>query len=358
MTSCSKCGHINDGSSKFCNMCGQELGGEPTDATSPPSEESTPTRQCKQCGHLNPSANRYCLMCRADLESDKPRTTSSIPPSMPPIQNPVSFAPPQSYAAPRYKLPKWTIVAVAASVLFFIALGILGAWNEQMHSGVFVDGKELTRHEASAGLDEMDQISLHINSHQGDLSNFTTTSPLSTKFLAFYNALQDAQAKLDTDGGTADANQIISIQLGSIEGRKKSRRDHEILKKALSTYFDVVHQDLANLDDFVGNLLGPTKGHIVCNLAGRIEKVQIKCRDLFNIRGELINFMDQAKPTLEDGHFLFEREAELSKFKELVKRHDDCAEAFQQATTEYEKLVAADTQSVQRQIREMTKGLG
>ncbi len=342
-------------------MCGQAIENAPPTEMSSSSEEISSSVRCHQCGHLNPAGNLYCSMCRGSLSAETPRSEPKVPPvappTVPPAQNPVSFAPPQPISAPSHKIPKWTIFALVGAVLFFVALGIFGAWSSQMHSGVFVDGKELTRHEARAGIDEMNEISDQMKSDKASLPNLNTSSPLSAKFLSIMDAIHNAQVKLNSDVGDANADKIISIQLGSAAGRRKSRQDHEKVHKALFAYFDAVHGQLSEIDGLIGNLFGPKQGHIPCNLAARIETVQGKCRELIKIRGELLDFMDRAKPTTENGHFMFLDEPELTKFKDLVKRHDASAEAFQEASSQYEKLVSADGDAVRRQIDEMAKGL-
>ena len=361
MTNCSKCGHVNDDSSKFCNMCGQAFENAPPTEMTSPSEEISSSVRCHQCGHLNPAGNLYCSMCRGSLSTEAPRSEPKVPPvappTIPPAQNPVLFAPPQPISAPSHKIPKWTIFALVGAVLFFVALGIFGAWNSQMHSGVFVDGKELTRHEARAGIDEMNEISDQMKSDKASLPNLNTSSPLSAKFLSIMDAIHNAQVKLNSDVGDANADKIISIQLGSAAGRRKSRQDHEKVQKALFAYFDAVHGQLSEIDGLIGNLFGPKQGHIPCNLAARIETVQGKCRSLIQARTEILDFMDQSKPTVMDGHFMFMTDEQIARFKRLVERHDASVEAFQQASTEYEKLVEADSKTVRQQIDQMTKGL-
>ena len=56
---CSKCGHTNPDSSRYCNSCGTPL-------------LESAARVCPECGRLNPVDSRYCNGCGAHLPPAAP----------------------------------------------------------------------------------------------------------------------------------------------------------------------------------------------------------------------------------------------------------------------------------------------
>lgn len=321
MVKCSGCGSDNPEGNKFCSNCSQALG--------------EATVRCPHCGTNVLAGNRVCTQCGKSLSA------ASAPPTQPTYSYASSPAPQTAKKSPLVAI----LVVVGLMILVCCGGGIGLISYRESHSGIFVDGKEISRSEAKTGIREMNAINVAMENPSTKVGDLVATSPFSQKFKGIIVALQKDEATLDVDLKGTNVDKIVSAQLGTEAGRVTSRKDLETVDKAFARYFDAIRDRLHDLDTFVNNMTGPGGKPIPMSLSSLVAPMQTTYNEYTAIRKQLVDLADRDKPLPSGEHILFQTDDHLKQFNKLVVEHDDRYNKFKQSIEEYRRQVEAQVRT-------------
>lgn len=258
--------------------------------------------KCDQCGEEIPRESEHCPNCepamprmsRAELGHvlKKPRTANS------------------------------TFIFIMFSLLgvFLVAWYGYGLYNSKFaHSGIFVDSKELTVPDYRRGRDELIAIT-KLKHPIDEVKNFSTTSPLSSKFkelmLRMFDSakqLVKAQEKVEKLGRADD-------KLLSKDGLESQKRTFEESKKAFDEFLTSARGDFLAMDAFARDITGPDGYETVTNMVQCVDDVRAKYTPLEQDYRQLFTLLDGATVGGPNGKTYQLNSRELSQARDLFNK--------------------------------------
>ena len=248
----------------------------------------------------------------------------------PPQQDPQTSIPPVGSYQPQAQKPKPKIVGwlIAAAVSCLVLCGIcgIGGFYAFNHSGIVINGKELTMGEATKGKLEIKEMSK--NTKTGDLSSIDTTiettSPLSTEFKRCFVEIQNAEKIMDKSNKEFDADAASTMILSSQESRDKAREQYKVQNKTALDYIDTEYKSILSLVA-LAKKIEPESLAGFERAATRLEGLKNGFQDLISTRNKLMDYLDETPHSYRNGTVEFSADKQVTSYNELSKKYQEAA---------------------------------
>lgn len=251
------------------------------------------------------------------------------PTTPPPAGTPPTFAPPggQKPKSPLAPVLGIVIAVVVAAVVF----GGLTALRRAVPSGVTTNGKALSNSEAREGVKEM--VELMRGARAGDPSSINTSMEPKTELGKNFKAVVLKSQKVEADyakalGGSTVGDLIDAKNLTSAAARTATRAKLETFKTASKTYFQQTGDVTRELFSVISGANGarvPQAASIEAEVAGNERGMTT----LLASAEKILDFADEAKPTMEGGTAAFDSNAKVERFNALIEEYNRNATDFQ-----------------------------
>lgn len=209
------------------------------------------------------------------------------------------------------------------------------------HSGIVVNGVELTRKEVKTAEEEVKMMMMSVN--PDDLAALKTdivaSNPLSQLVKDFLVEQKTIQIDLDSVIDDIDADGILGAQLGSEAGRKKSRDEATKLDAAIIKFYDRKKVSMKNYQKNWGNAFHLNTSFGADTIA-RFQKTEDAYKAVSKIRIELIEFASKCRPESDGAQLLFRTDPDIAQYNKLADRYDSQNIAFQKANDELGRVGA------------------
>lgn len=259
------------------------------------------------------------------------------------VKHPMSDNPPPIQVSPGnfgYQTPppnptrKSSVGVVVAIILVIVlamcgGLGAFGAYRAN-HSGITVNGVELTRKQYRDAKDEIYQM---MKSFRGgeiasiDLS-VKTTNPLSEMIKQYFKDLIACEKELDESIEGIDVEKILGQRLGTDAGRRKSRQETATVDKAIYKYVDGQAAVLELFASRWGEAFRIDKSFGDKAIAN-FSNLRSKYKGVSEKRLELLDFSDKSKPETDGKLLLFHTDADIDRYSKLIDEYNARFENFE-----------------------------
>lgn len=271
--------------------------------------------------------------------------------SIPPIQGQLgggSIPPKIGHQMPSGPAPRKNNTGVIVGLVILVAVLIsctglvgFGAYRAN-HSGVVVNGVELTRKEVKTAEEEIKTMMSSVNPQNLAMLNtdFVASNALSQLVKGYFVELKAAEVDLNLVVDKINVDGILGSQLGTQAGRQKSRQEAKQVDVAILKYCDRQMKAINNFQTQWGNAfhLSTTFG---ADSIARFQKTQDTYRVLSKTRLDLISLADVTKPSTDGKLLLFQKDSEITQYNKLTDHYNVQFEAFQKAAAEMSKAGSA-----------------
>jgi len=204
--------------------------------------------------------------------------------------------------------------------------GVVGylAFN---HSGVTINGKELTAMELTKGKLEIKEMSK--NTKEGDLASINTsietTSPLSTEFKRCFVEIQNAEKTMDKANNDFDADKAAAMMLDTQESRDKARALYKVQNKTALDYIETETKSINALIDLTKKV-EPESLTDFQRAASRLEGMKFGYQELISTRDKIMDYLDKTPHGYRNGQVEFNSDKQVSDYNVLSKKHQEAAQ--------------------------------
>ena len=212
----------------------------------------------------------------------------------------------------------WIVLGIIGALIFVD--NVLGQLSE--HSGVNVDGHEISQSESKQSLNEVAQLTKGVRA--GDPNSLNTSYVPSTELGTRFRDLLLEAKKINSDymSEIAEAQSpdfLSPKQLGSESGRKDARRIHKDYEAATSKYEISTVSYLGELNSFVEETTGKTLSQMQNAKAENAEIAKLESDESKSI-DKMLDFVDQTKPVYDakDNKLSFGNDGDVLKYRAIA----------------------------------------
>ena len=272
------------------------------------------------------------------------------PPSSPPPQMPPTLIPPGSNGKPKSFTPLIVGVVILAGVAGGVFATLPKLAKNVLPSGMTTNGKSLSRADAQEGIKEM--VELTRGARAGDPSTLNTSFEPKTELGKNFKAVALKSQAVEATyakalGGKTVADLLAAPNLTSAPARAKTRERLNEIKAASIKYF----ADTGTVSQELFRVIAGANGDRIPQapaLEAEIRQNSEAMTTLLGTVGKMLDFTDEAKPTLVGGSATFRTSAQVSRFNALVQEYNANAESLQ-------RVSAAALQERQRNMSEAVR---
>ena len=250
--------------------------------------------------------------------------TGGEPVVPPPVEAPPHLMQPPAPPAKASPTPLLGKIVIGVVVVVAILGGLAQhGMDKEIHSGVFVDGRELTRAEADQSARDMAKMAS--GARAGDPSSLNTNvsldSELGQKVQALLKQMQAETVEYKATVSDYTSTKFLSAsQLGSDAGRARARQILKVYSDATANYQAQSADYMKQLLNLVTGSAGGTESTAAVFDAQQ-EKIKKLVDDVVKSIQALLDFVDQKQPVYDEAnnHLRFKTEEDASKYHDLFE---------------------------------------
>jgi hypothetical protein len=241
----------------------------------------------------------------------------------------------QTTNAPKKKSPVAIILIAVFGLCGLCGLGGFGLYTlGEAHSGMYVDGVELTRTEKKNGIKEMEAMIENVEPGKTDSLDLSVeaTSPLSKKYKYFLTELANGETTLTKFTTGVDLDTIMGKSMVLKANREAAHKAVIDFDKHVDDYFNHQINLLDQFQSFFDSTLKVRDSTVTKKQSG-LASMQLAYTTFSRARLKYLDFLNVHPPAaLQGDAYLFEKDSDIDQCNKLVKEFSAAGDAYDKIT--------------------------